>query len=406
MNRALFAGLSGTLAFQERMDVVGNNIANANTVGYKESRTAFADALYETIEGGRSGGQAGIGGSNPVQIGSGVSLGAVSVQHAQGSLERTGQRLDCAVEGEGMFVLSDGQGRYFSRDGSFTLDNTNTLVSSSSGHAVVGWKATDGQVDASGDPARLSFDISALAPPIASSEATIIGNLDSTAAAGDSLATTISIYDSLGEAHELELTFTKTATVGEWECEAACEGSTATTTMQFDSSGALTTGGSLPIDVALTNGAASPQAVTVDLSDVTCLAQADTVAAQSQNGCAAASLVSVEMSGNGLVMGHYSDGRSKTLGQIAMAGFTNPGGLRRVGNNLFAEGPASGRASIGTAGTGGRGGIVAGSLEMSNVDLTRAFVDMITTQRGFQASTRVIATANEMMDEVVRLIRT
>ncbi|MEA3402286.1 MAG: flagellar hook protein FlgE [Armatimonadota bacterium] len=406
MNRALFAGLSGTIAFQERMDVVGNNIANANTVAYKEGRTAFADALYETIEGGRSGGEAGIGGSNPVQIGSGVSLGAVSVQHAQGSLERTGQPLDCAVEGEGMFVFTDGQGRYFSRDGSFTLDNTNTLVSSSSGYAVVGWEAVNGQVEASGDPARLSFDISALAAPIASSETTVIGNLDSTAAEGDALSTTISVYDSLGEAHELELTFTKTANVGEWDCEATCEATTATTTMQFDSSGALTAGGTLTIDVALTNGAASPQTVTVELSDVTCLAQAHTVAAQSQNGSPPASLVSIEMSDNGYVMGHYSDGRSKTLGQVAMAGFTNPGGLRRVGNNLFIEGPASGRASIGAAGTGGRGGIVAGSLEMSNVDLTRAFVDMITTQRGFQASTRVIATANEMMDEVVRLIRT
>ncbi len=406
MNRALFAGLSGTIAFQERLDVVGSNIANSNTVAYKESRTTFEDALYQTLEGGRSGGELGIGGSNPIQIGSGVSLGSVTVRHSQGSLERTGQPLDAGIQGPGMFVLSDGEGTYYSRAGGFMLDDSNTLVASGTGHRVMGWPATGGSIDGSGPVSALAFDISALAPPQPTSSATVVGNLDATAAVADTVSATISVYDSLGETHQVELIFTNTANVNEWDCAASSEGSSATTTMQFGSDGALTAGGTVTLDIALTNGAGTPLSVAIDLADVTNLAQSCSVAVQSQDGWPAASLVAVEMSDNGYVQGQYSDGRTRTLAQVALASFSNPGGLRRLGANLYAEGAASGRALVGAAGSGGRGHVVAGSLEMSNVDLTRAFVDMITTQRGFQASTRVIATANEMLDDVVRLIRT
>ncbi|MBD3293061.1 MAG: flagellar hook-basal body complex protein [Armatimonadia bacterium] len=406
MNRALFAGLSGTVAFQNRLDVVGNNIANANTVAYKEGRTTFEEALYETLGGGRSGSEAGIGGSNPVQIGSGVSLGTVQVQHTQGSLEPTGQPLDCAIEGEGLFVLGDGQGSFYSRDGSFSLDDTNTLVAGSSGMKVMGWMAdASGAVNSTGPITDLSFNIGELAPPEPTGSALVRGNLDATAAVGDSIATTISIYDSLGEMHQVDLTFANTANVNEWQCDAACEGSTATGTMQFDASGALTAGGTLNLNVALTNGATSPQNVSLDLSSVTALTQAYSVVVDSQDGRPASSLVSVEMGDGGAVEGHYSDGRTRALAQVALASFTNPSGLLHAGSNIYTEAPASGAASIGAADTGGRGSVVARNLEMSNVDLTSSFVDMITTQRGFQASTRVISTANQMLDEVVRLIQ-
>ena len=406
MNRALFAGLSGTMAFQERLDVVGNNIANANTVAYKEGRTTFQEALYETLQGGTSGSEATIGGSNPIQIGSGVSLGAVSVQHTQGSLEPTGQPLDCAIDGEGFFMLGDGEGTRYSRDGSFSLDDTNTLVASASGLRVLGWMAdASGVVNATGSQTALSFDLGQLAPPEATQGAVVRGNLNETATTGDSVTTTISVYDSLGEAHQVELTFTKTANVGEWQCDAVCGASTSTGLAQFDGTGALTAGGSLALSIALTNGATTPQPVTMDLSSVTSLAQSHSVVVDSQDGRPTSSLVSVGMGDAGVVEGHYSDGRTRTLGQVALAAFTNPGGLRHVGGNLYTEEPSSGRPDVGAANAGGRGGVVARNLEMSNVDMTRSFVDMITTQRGFQASTRVIATANEMLDEVVRLVQ-
>ncbi|MFO8081862.1 MAG: flagellar hook protein FlgE [Armatimonadota bacterium] len=404
MNRALFAGLSGTVAFQNRLDVVGNNIANANTVAYKEGRATFQDALYETLQGGRSGSEASIGGANPMQIGSGVSLGTVSVQHTQGSLEPTGQPLDGAIDGEGMFVLRDDRGTCYSRDGSFSLDDTNTLVSGASGLRVMGWMAdADGSVNTTGALSELSFDIGALAPPQATGSALVRGNLNAAAAVGDSVSTTVSMYDSLGEMHEVALTFTNTANPNEWECTAVCEGSTATGLMEFDSSGAVSSGGTLDLTVALSNGANSPQTVQFDLGSVTALTQADSVVIDSQDGRPPASLASVGLGDGGLVEGQYTDGRTRTLGQLALASFTNPGGLQHSGANLYTEGPASGPASVGSAGTGGRGRVVARNLEMSNVDLTRSFVDMITTQRGFQASTRVISTANQMLDEVVRL---
>lgn len=406
MNRALFSGLSGTMTFQERLDVVGNNIANSNTIGYKEGRVTFQDALYQTLEGGRSGGELGIGGVNPIQIGSGVSLGAVTVAHSQGTLERTGQPLDAAIEGAGMFVLSDGQATCYSRAGAFSLDDTNTLVAAGSGLRVLGWMANDGVVDPTGAPSALRFDVSALAPPVPTSTVTVAGNLDSTAAAGATVSATISVFDSLGEAHQVELRFTRGADVSEWDCLATCGAASAAGTLQFDGTGALTAGGALTLDLALTNGATTPLSVGFDLTGVTSLVQANTVAVQSQNGRPAAALVSVELADDGYLEGRYSDGRTRTLAQVALASFANPGGLRRLGEGLYAEAAASGRALVGAAGSGGRGSIVAGSLEMSNVDLTRAFVDMITTQRGFQASTRVIATANEMLDDVVRLIRT
>lgn len=405
MNRALFAGLSGTAAFQSRLDVVGHNIANANTIGYKQGRTTFQDALYETLDGGRAGSESGLGGANPIQVGSGVTLGGVAIQHTQGSLERTGQPLDCAIEGAGMFVLSDGQGTFFSRDGAFALDDTNTLVAGTSGCRVMGWMASGGSMSTTGPVTELSFEMGELAPPTPTGNAVVHGNLNSGATVGDTVSTTIGVYDSLGELHEVALALTSTA-AGAWQCTAACEGSTATGTLGFGPTGALTSGGTLNLSVALTGGAATPQAVAIDLSSITSLAESSSVVVDSQDGSPPAALVSVEMGDGGIVEGYYSDGRTRPLAQIAMASFANPGGLRRAGGNLYVEAPASGAAAVGPADSGGRGSVVAGRLEMSNVDLTRAFVDMITTQRGFQASTRVIATANEMLDDVVRLIRT
>jgi len=290
MNRALFAGLSGTIAFQNRLDVVATNLANATTTGYKEGRVTFQDALYQTLRGGRAGSDVGLGGLNPMQIGSGVTLGTIQVQHNQGSLERTGQALDAAIEGAGMFVLSDGSGNFYARDGAFVLDSTNTLVGASSGYKVQGWMAVAGEVDATGPTSDL-------------------------------------------------------------------------------------------------------------------VAHSASVAVSSQDGRPAASLVSLIVGENGLIEGQFSDGRSRTLAQLALANFPNPGGLRRVGSNLYEPASAAGSATVGPANTGGRGRVVGQALEMSNVDLTRSFVDMITTQRGFQASTRVIASANEMLDDVVRLIK-
>ncbi len=405
MNRALFAGLSGTLAFQNRLDVVANNIANADTVAYNEARVTFSDALYETLRGGRAGSDLGLGGLNPMQIGSGVSLGSVQVRHSQGSLERTGQALDAAVDGHGMFVLSDGAGTFYTRDGAFILDNTNTLVGATTGFRVQGWMATDGQVDSTGGTSDLTFQVGELWPAEATENATVVGNLDATAAEGDQITTTVGVYDSLGTMHEIAATFTRTANPNEWTCEAIYGADSASATLTFDANGRLTGTDSVALDLTLTNGATSPQSVDISLAQLTQLSQASSVAVASQDGRPPAALVSVQMAQDGIVQGQFSDGRTQTLAQVALANFPNVGGLRRTGANIYEEAPAAGVVTIGAAGVGGRGHIVSQSLEMSNVDITRAFVEMITTQRSFQASTRVIATANRMLDDVVRLVQ-
>ncbi|MEI6503218.1 MAG: flagellar hook-basal body complex protein, partial [Armatimonadota bacterium] len=275
MNRALLAGLSGTLSNQAYIDVLANNIANANTTGFREGRLGFTDAFYQTLNGGQAGVEAGLGGINPAQIGSGSRVGQIQVNQSQGSLSNTGNALDAAIEGPGMFVLGNaGDGRFFTRDGSFALDNNHVLVAGSSGLHVLGWTAQDGVVTTAGDPTEMQFPIGRVTPGRTTANVTMGGNLDAGLAADDARTATISVYDSVGTSHQLTLTFTKTA-ANEWSCHAASEGSSAHGTVTFDSAdGSVASGGTLDFSLVTTNGSASPVTLQVDLGRVTQLTQA------------------------------------------------------------------------------------------------------------------------------------
>lgn len=406
MNRALLAGLSGTLANQTYMDVLGNNIANAGTIGFKEGRVNFQDAFYETISGGRAGTVGGLGGMNPSQVGSGTTVGQIQTIQTQGPTSYSGAPLDAAIEGEGMFILGGAaDARFFTRDGSFILDDTRTLISGSSGLQVMGWMAQGGQVSASGEPTALTFPIGQVSPGRQTTSVVIGGNLDASLPAATVRTTTISVYDSLGLSHQVTLEFTKTNTANEWTCQASCEGSTVATTTTFrPENGSLASGGPLAFALALNNGAATPLNFTLDLAKVTQLSQTGSnVVAMSQDGTPSATLSGVSVLEGGQLQGEFSDGHVEVLGQLAVASFANVGGLMRVGNNLYQPGASSGQMDIGAAGTSGRGQIRARRLEMSNVDLTKSFVEIMTAQRGFQASTRVISAANRMLDDVMQL---
>lgn len=406
MNRALIAGLSGTLANQAYIDVLANNIANAQTTGFKEGRLTFLDAFYQTLSGGRAGSDLGIGGSNPSQVGSGTAVGQVQAVQSQGSMRTTGGALDAAIEGQGMFLLGNASdGRFYTRDGSFILDNNRTLVAGGSGLRVMGWTADNGTVSASGDPGAMTFPIGQVRAGSLTENVGFGGNLDAGLASGENRSATVSVYDSLGLSHQLTLTFTRSATAGQWACQAACEGSTASGTLTFDpSNGELTSGGSLDFSLAVTNGADSPLALSLDLNSITQLSQSGSnVQALSQDGTPSSTLSSVSLLDGGDVQGEYSDGHVEVLGRVAMASFANAGGLVHVGSNLYQPGAASGQIDIGSAGTSGRGQMRTRQLEMSNVDLTRSFVEVMTAQRGFQASTRVISAANRMLDDVMQL---
>ncbi len=406
MNRALFTGLSGTITHQQRLDVIANNLVNANTVGYKQTRTTFKDAFYQTLQAASAGTSGGVGGMNAVQVGSGVSLGSSQALFTQGALEQTGQPLDAALDGKGMFVVSDGAQQFFTRDGAFTLDSNNVLVAVTTGNKAQGWLATGGQVNTTGAVGDMSFPLGQLRAPQSTGEVTVVGNLDAdTLATADALKTSVAVYDSLGISHDMVVSFTKTATVNEWDCEVTCEGQSQTETITFDASGVITGTSTVTLSMALTNGATTPQAIDVGLSNMTQLAQTSTPVVRSQDGYGSAALVEVGVSNDGIIQGRYSDGRTDTLGQIAVANFVNLEGLERTGQNLFVSSANSGIPEIGAAGTGGRGAVVSRSLELSNVDLTRAFVDMINTQRGFQASSQVISAGDKILELLMQINR-
>ncbi|HEY3397665.1 MAG TPA: flagellar hook protein FlgE [Armatimonadota bacterium] len=402
MNRSLFTGLSGTMAYQSSLDVIGNNIVNANTPGYKEGRSIFKDVFYDTIKAG-SAASGTRGGSNPSQIGSGVAVGAIQVAMTQGATQQTGQPLDAAVDGAGFFVLNGANGHVYTREGAFSLDDANTLVSANTGLQVQGWVAQNGVIDPTGALTALKFPLGDLRAPQATGAMLVTGNLDATAATGDIAPAGIAVNDSLGQTHQVSLTFTKNAAVNSWQVTATCGADTATGTATFGPTGALTGGSPLALALHLATGATTPQTVNVDLSRLSQLAEASSAVVQSQDGFAAASLVGVELADGGEVIGRYSDGATKPLAQVALASFANAAGLQREGNNLYASSVASGGEQTGAPATGGRGNIVARSLELSNVDLTKSFVDMVTTQRAFQASASVISTANQMLQDALQI---
>jgi flagellar hook protein FlgE len=402
VNRALFAGLAGTMNNQTRLDIIGNNLANANTIGFKQSRVTFRDTYYQTLRSG-CGSTAESGAVNPIQVGSGNALAGVQTLYTQGSLGSTGQALDAAVEGNGMFVLSDGETQWFTRDGSLALDDTYTLVSSHNGMRVQGWLADGGTIDTTAALTNLEFPMGQMTAGDASTEVAMGGNLDASATVGDSIVTSINVYDSLGAAHELTVTMTNNAAANTYDVEVVCAGTTATGQITFDELGVLATGSPVSISFSPGGGAEDPQVVNVDFSAVTQLAHEGNAAARLQNGRPAATLTDVSIQENGMIVGAYNDGRQVTLGRIALAAFANPAGLERTGNNLYKAGSATGEVLIGAADSGGRGRVVAQALELSNVDLTEAFVDMISTQRAFQASTRVISAADKLLEEVMRL---
>jgi flagellar hook protein FlgE len=419
MMKALFAAIAGLQNHITYMDVVGNNIANVNTQGFKASRVTFQDMLTQTISGA-SAPTENRGGTNPQQVGLGMKIGGVDVMHTQGSLQATGRTTDFAIQGSGFFIVRDGARSFYTRDGAFDVAVTGELVNPTNGFKVQGWQAdTNGLVDID---SPLGSIIIPLGQSIASQETTQVtlqGNLNSNAAVGDSFSTTIDVYDSLGAPHPVTLTYTATATTNEWDVTATSadtavgaltvDTGAGGTTVTFDTTGRrltppLGTPMSIAVDMAAASGA-NDFTMEVNHDSITQFAGPGTVAPTFNNGFSAGSLVSFSVGPGGDITGIFSNGTTRPLGQIAMAQFTNPAGLQKSGSNLFEATSNSGVPSIGTPGTAGRGSIGAGVLEGSNTDLAREFTNVVIAQRGFQASSRIISTADQMLEGLVNLIR-
>jgi flagellar hook protein FlgE len=409
MLRSMFSAISGLRGHQVMMDVIGNNIANVNTVGFKSGRVNFQDILSQSFRGA-SAPQGGLGSINPAQVGLGSTIAGIDVLHTQGNLQSTGRLTDMAIQGDGLFVLSDGQRQYFTRDGAFDIGLNGQVVNSASGLKVQGWVANSGgTIDTTTAVTDVTIPIGTRTTALPTSSTALSGNLDASAAVGASASTTLNMYDSLGIRHSIKVTFAKTASnAWSWHADAdvADPGASTTSagTLTFNADGTYLAATGSPVSIALTNGATTPLSIPMALVNMTQYQGTSTLNGQA-DGFSSGTLVTFTIGSGGDVTGVFSNGQTQLLGQIAMGSFVNPGGLLRQGQNLFGSTSASGDASIGIPGQGGRGTVTTGSLEMSNVDLATQFTGMITAQRGFQANGRVITTSDEMLQELVNLKR-
>lgn len=415
MLQSMFSGASGLRAHQTQMDVIGNNIANINTIGFKSARAEFKQALSRTLRGGAM--PDGLtGGTNPAQVGLGVLVGGITTNQTQGAPQYTGRPLDLAIEGGGFLALTDGVGQFYTRDGSLTVDADGTLVTSgATGFRVLGWNAdpTTGVIDASAALHEVRLPLGQWALARQTSEVAYTGNLDASLDTGKTVSTTYEIFNSLGAAHTLKVAFTKSATPGEWTWEATSPdgafGAGGSGSITFDENGKVTSGGVANVTLALASpgGANANIALDVDFSTLTSLSGTgkSTISPASQNGLPLGTLNSYTIDPSGVITGTFSNGMTQSIAQIAVTDFTNPGGLSNLGGNVFAQSANSGLPQVGTAGSGGRGKISSGYVEMSNVDLSNEFTNMIIAQRGFQANSRIITVSDEMLQELISMKR-
>lgn len=418
MLQALLAGVASIKAQQTRMNIIGNNLANVNTTAYKGSRVTFQDMIAQTIRGAaRPTGQT--GGTNPIQFGLGVLIAGTGVNNEQGSLNATNRPTDFALQGNGFFMVTNGDRVAYTRDGSFDLDATGDVVSSATGERMLGWSAdpATGQIDTNqpiSPNSTLQIPIGARTAVQQTTSVTWAGNLDSRVsgtAGAQSTSSIVRVYDSLGGQHDLTLTITEdTANPNEWTWSVAGAGGDTVTgsgTLTFDpSNGQMLTGspGSITLTPPVATGVAA-FTVGLDFSSVSQLATEMQVNASNQNGFAPGSLSSFSVGTDGVITGLYTNGLTRPLGQIALSIFPNSNGLERMGNNLWRNTDNSGVPVVGIAGTGGRGIVNSGFLEQSNIDIGNEFTDLIVTQRGFQANTKVVTTVDEMLQDLINMKR-
>jgi flagellar hook protein FlgE len=398
----MFTAISALNMHQSYLDVVANNLANANTIGYKTNRLLFQDQFSQLLSPGAAP-TAALGGTNPTQIGLGVQVGYISPIFTQGALQATGRNMDLAIQGDGFFVYQAGNDRRYSREGSLALDSNGMLVNSSTGLSAMGWMANAaGVVDTNLPPSAIQIPSNRTMAK-ATANVTFGGNLDADVTnmpVGSTSTVTMGAYDSLGNPVPVAVTFTRTGT-NTWGWAAGGNNGTLT----FDATGHLPANTTGTINVAGGAGA-NPLAMTVDFSNLTMLSAPNSAAVTTQDGLPTGSVSDVYITPNdGAIFLVYTNGMREQIGQVAVARFANPSGLIRSGHTMFQQGLNSGEPQVGTANSGGRGSIAAGYLEGSNVDMAQEFTNMILAQRGFQASSRVITTSDEIIQELVNLKR-
>jgi flagellar hook protein FlgE len=412
MFTAFSTALSALNANALAVDVIGNNLANLNTTGYKTSGVQFHDLLAQTLGVGSSG----------TDIGLGVGRAGTLRQFTQGSIQTTSGAFDAAIQGDGFFVVRDANSQVlYTRAGNFRLDASGNLVTATGEH-VQGWNATAGVLTPGGAPTNITLPVGAVIPASATTKMNLTANLDSRAAVGTVLKAPVEVIDSQGASHVLTATFTKTD-VNKWDFEITIPatdlksgGTTSVSkgSLAFDSAGQLTSpaSGSDPAVkiTGLADGAADMN-LTWNLYNpaakgfLTQFAQSSGVSATSQDGTAAGQIVKLGITDGGLIVAKYSSGQQATVGQVAMAAIRNPETLVSVGNNNLQASADTAAAAVGTADSGGRGKITGGTLESSTVDIATEFTQLITVQRSYQASSKVISASDQLLQDTINLLR-
>lgn len=404
--------LSALSAQSVGIDVVGNNLANLNTTGFKTSTVSFHDLVTQSLGAGLGDTQVGFGVGRPVTL----------RQFSQGAIQSTNGPLDVAIQGDGFLVVRGGDNNtMFTRGGNLQVDKAGFLMTST-GQRVQGWTGQDGVVNTNAPVGDIGIPVGTVRPPKLTSGLSLDLNLNAAAVEGTpggKYSSSMNVYDSMGLPHLLTFSFEKTATDGEWTATVTSADGTvqepaAPITLTFDSDGKLTApAADAPVSIeidGLPNGAA-PLTMSWSLYDdngqprVTQFAQASAVSANAQDGFPPAQLVRVGVGDGGVVLAQYSNGQQSVVGQLAMAAIRNPESLLAVGDNNFQLSANSALPAVGVPGTGGRGTILGGAVESSTVDIAREFTNLIVLQRGYQASAKVITTVDEMSQETLNLKR-
>ena len=427
--QSMLAAVSGIAANQTYLDEVANNIANVNTVGYKAGSVQFQDLLSQQLSGASAPSANGTsGGINPVAIGSGVRVGANQLNLNEGTFEQTGQPTDVAINGAGYLVVENGGQQQFTRDGSLTQDANGDLTTQG-GALVQGWIANaSGVVNNNGPLTAIKIPTGATIGASATTELTVGGNLpawNGTGTPPSDVTTTYNAYDQLGNVIPVTLTFSPGTAANTWTVQGTipnASGSgttklfTSPPTITFDTTGQITSisgvtansDGSFSLKTTGTLGSGGagytnlPASASWNINfpapgsagDVTQFNSAKSLQIQSGDGHTSGQLTNYSIGADGTITGSFSNGTTLALGQIALAGFANPGGLSDQGGGLFAAGPNSGQALIGAPGTGGRGQLLGGELEQSNVDLGTELTDLINAQEAYTANTKVLTATN------------
>ncbi len=410
---SLFTGVTGLAANAQAMEIIGDNISNVNTVGFKSSKAVFSD-IFSTIL---------TNGSTTSQLGRGSQLQGTIKQFTQGSFESSSNALDLAIDGSGFFVVSptNTTGTFFTRAGQFRL-NQNGLVQAITGEILQGQAITNDTVSTS----VTDIDLAGVqSQPQATTTFTLGANLDASATAATTFTSPITTFNSVGTQVTLSAQFTKVANANQWTYAISTSEGTVTSgasgSVTFDTSGQLSLVGgaavadqSIVIDFSSASTPAATQTLTWDLANAAGTATNGKLtgfAAESNNnslvqdGFTTGTLTGLAVSDKGVIAGLFNNGQSDNLFQVTLADFLAPSGLTRQGSNLFSESEESGQGVLGLARTGGFGAIVGQSLELSNVDLAEQFITMIQTQQAFQASSRIITTIDDLLTESVNLVR-